>query len=98
MSAHDRLRVHLHLRAKVALGQGAHRNFRQAVQTVANHGRNRIPASTIPRGARRGALHPSATRIRKLTDASSRKSMLSAKSDTDPIATATGTQLSTRLN
>jgi len=43
----------------------------------------------MPNWARRAADHPSASRIRKFTDASSRKSMLSANSATEPMARAT---------
>jgi hypothetical protein len=64
-------------------------NFSQAVQSVAMAGTIRMPASVIPTRARRAALHPKAARIRKLTEASSRKSMLSANNDTEPIARAT---------
>ena len=48
-----------------------------------------MPANTMPRRARRGALHLSATRMSKLIEASSRKSTLSANSETEPIASAT---------
>ena len=48
-----------------------------------------MPASTMPILARALALQRKATRMRKLTEASSRKSMLSANSDTEPILSAT---------
>jgi hypothetical protein len=69
-------------------GNGA-RNFSQAVQRVARPGIKRMPASAIPTRARFVALQASAIAIKKLTDASSRKSMLSATSETEPIARAT---------
>jgi hypothetical protein len=43
----------------------------------------------MPIRARERALQSSAKRIRKLTAVSSRKSMLSANRETDPIAIAT---------
>jgi hypothetical protein len=52
-------------------------------------GTSRISASTMPSAARRRAGQPSATAISVLIDASSRKSTLSANSDTEPIARAT---------
>ena len=64
-------------------------SFCHAVQSVARPGASRMPASTIPTSARRRAPQPSAARMSRLTEASSRKSMLSANSDTDPIASAT---------
>src|SRR6516165_4412535 len=64
-------------------------NFSQAVQSVARLGMSRIPARTIPTWERWRALQPRAIRIRKLIEVSSRKSMLSAKSETEPIASAT---------
>src|SRR4051794_9882717 len=56
-------------------------NFSHAVQSVAKPGTRRIPASSIPTRARFLAVQPSAATIRRLTEASSRKSTLSAKSD-----------------
>jgi len=68
-------------------------NFSHAVQSVANPGTSRIPASAMPTRARCSALHPSAVTIRKLTEASSRKSMLSASSETEPMAMATANSI-----
>ncbi len=59
-----------------------------AVQSVARPGISRMPARPMPTRARCFAPHSRAARIRKLTDASSRKSMLSANSDTEPMARA----------
>jgi hypothetical protein len=42
---------------------------------------SRMPASTVPTCERRRAPQPKAMRIRKLTEVSSRKSILSANSD-----------------
>ncbi len=64
-------------------------NFCHAVQSSANAGTNRIAASTMPARALLRTDHPRAAKIKKLTAASSRKSMLSAKSETDPIFRAT---------
>src|SRR6516165_3937993 len=64
-------------------------NFSQAVQSVARLGMSRIPANTIPTWERWRALQPRAIRIRKLTEVSSKKSMLSANRETEPIASAT---------
>ena len=50
----------------------------------------RIPASAIPTHPRLRAVQPTAIITRKLTDASSRKSILSANSDTDPMTRAAG--------
>src|SRR5206468_1235450 len=63
--------------------------FSQAVQSVARPGASRIAARAMPTSERRCALQPSATRMRPLTAASSRKSIESANRDTDPIASAT---------
>src|ERR1700719_1673469 len=68
-------------------------NFPHAVHSVARPGPSSIPASTIPRRARVLALQLTAMAIRRLTDASSRKSMLSAKSETDRIAAATANSI-----
>ena len=43
--------------------------------------------------ARRDALQPKAIRISRFTDASSRKSIESAKSETDPIRSATANSM-----
>src|SRR5260370_13331512 len=56
--------------------------FSHAVQAVATAGISRIPASPKPSRARARALQRNATRIKRLTAASSRKSMLSANRDT----------------
>jgi len=92
MKAHDKLTAKaprpVSDRGSGAGGIGA-TNFPHAVHSVARPGTSSIPARTIPRRARLLALQPSAMAIRRLTDASSRKSMLSAKSETDPIAAAT---------
>ncbi len=69
-------------------GDGA-LNFAQAVQSTANPGMSRMPASTMPTRARAANDQRNASRMSKLTDASSRKSMLSANSETEPIALAT---------
>jgi hypothetical protein len=70
-------------------GGSGNQNLSQAVHSVARPGTSRMPASTMPRRARRGALHVSATKMSRLIDASSRKSTLSANSETEPIASAT---------
>src|SRR3954447_16986437 len=59
-------------------------SFVHAVQIVASAGTSRMPARAIPSRARFAALQPSATAIKMLTEASSRKSTLSANSDTEP--------------
>jgi hypothetical protein len=48
-----------------------------------------MAASAIPTRARLSGLQPKAITIRRLSEASSRKSTLSANSDTEPIAKAT---------
>jgi hypothetical protein len=48
-----------------------------------------MAASAIPSRARLSAVQPKAVAIRRLSEASSRKSTLSANSDTEPIAKAT---------
>jgi hypothetical protein len=64
-------------------------NSRQAVQSVATPGTCRIPAKTMPIRPRYRALQSTARRFRIFTAVSSRRSMLSANSDTEPIAKAT---------
>ena len=64
-------------------------NLCQAIHKVARPGTSNIAASSIPTRARALADQASAARTRKLTEASSRKSMLSANSDTEPIDSAT---------
>src|SRR5689334_13482424 len=64
-------------------------NLVQAIQSVAAAGTRRTPASSMPSRARFAAVQPSAAAIRMLTEASSRKSTLSANRDTDPMASAT---------
>ena len=64
-------------------------NFCHAVQRVARPGTSRMAASAMPTRARHLALQPSATRISRLTEVSSRKSIESANRDTEPIASAT---------
>jgi len=64
-------------------------NFCQAAHTVAIPGTRSSSASTMPRRARRDAGQPRASAISVLTEASSRKSTLSANSETEPIASAT---------
>ena len=64
-------------------------NFPQAVHSVARPGTSRISASAMPTRERRAADHAIAKKISRLTEVSSRKSMLSANSDTEPIASAT---------
>src|SRR5262245_43161089 len=63
-------------------------NLCQAVHSVAST-TSRMAASAIPSRARLSAVQPKAITIRRLSEASSRKSTLSAKSDTEPIAKAT---------
>ena len=70
-------------------GGSGSQNLSQAVHSVARPGTSRMPAKTLPSKARRDALQPSATKMSKLIEASSRKSTLSANSDTEPIAVAT---------
>jgi len=55
---------------------------------VARTGRSRMPESSTPTWARRRSDHPSANMIRRLIEASSMKSTLSASNDTDPIRRA----------
>src|ERR1700722_1063128 len=59
-----------------------------AAQRVARAGISRMTARPMPTRALYFAPQSRAARIRKLTDASSRKSMLSANSDTEPMAKA----------
>ena len=75
--------------SSVGSGGSGNENFCQAAHTVAMPGTRSSTASTMPRRARRDADQPRARAISVLTEASSRKSMLSAKSDTEPIAFAT---------
>src|SRR6266446_1912146 len=79
-------------------GTGA-TNLPDAVHSVARPGASKMPESAIPTRARQREDHPSATRIRQLTEVSSRQSMLSANSETEPIvsATANSTQKSVRF-
>jgi len=72
-----------------AAGGTGSRNFCQAVQTVLRPGISRITPSAIPKRARLVALQPSATAITRLIEVSSRKSTLSARSETEPITIAT---------
>jgi len=64
-------------------------NFSQAVHSAARLGASRIPASAMPTRARFRAVQPSATRMRTLIDVSSRKSMLAANNEAEPITRAT---------
>jgi len=64
-------------------------NFSHAVHRVARPGASRIPESAIPTRARHRADQARATRMRQFTEVSSRKSILSANSETEPIANAT---------
>src|SRR6476469_6020280 len=50
-------------------GGSGSQNLSQAVHSVAKPGTSRMPASTMPRRARRGALHVSATKMSRLIDA-----------------------------
>lgn len=61
----------------------------QSVHRKATAGASRTVASNIPTFARGLALQPKAAKIRKFTDASSKKSARSANSDTDWIESAT---------
>ena len=70
-----------------AVGSGA-AIFCQTVQSVAIPGTSNMAASAIPTRDRARSDQPSASRIRRLTDVSSRKSMLSANSETEPIEIA----------
>lgn len=76
------------VRGMAAGGTGS-RNFCHAVQTVLRLGMSKIPARAIPKRARLVARQPRATAISRLIEVSSRKSTLSAKSDTEPMANAT---------
>ena len=82
MSAHDRLIARAPApasdRGSGAGGNGT-KNFSHAIQSVARPGINRIPARAMPTRARLVTLQPRARAIRKFTEASSKKSMLSAK-------------------
>ena len=92
MNAHDKLMINAPAPVTdsgIGAGGSGAMNFCHAVHSVEAPGTSKIPATAIPRRARLLALQPSATAIKKLTDVSSKKSMLSAKSDTEPIATAT---------
>ena len=64
-------------------------NFCQAVHSVASPGTRMMAASAMPARTRAGADQPSASTIRRLIAVSSRKSTLSANSDTEPMARAT---------
>ncbi|MCY1298027.1 hypothetical protein D9M70_474910 [compost metagenome] len=64
-------------------------NFAHAVHKKASAGTSRMNAIAMPTRARLRAVHASAKKIRRFTDASSRKSTLSAKRDTEPMASAT---------
>src|SRR6185312_1129889 len=72
-----------------AAGATGDTSLLQAVESVASPGTMRIPASTRPRAPRRRVPHPSASRMSPLTLASSRKSIESANSETEPMARAT---------
>ncbi len=60
-------------------------NFSHAVQTVAKAGTSNRAASAIPSRALKRGAQPKPTKIRRLTEASSRKSTLSANKDTEPM-------------
>lgn len=96
MNAHDKLIPKaprpVSDRGSGAGGIGAN-TFPHAAHSVANPGISRIPARTIPKRARLLALQLSAMAIKRLSDASSRKSMLSAKSETERIAAATANSI-----
>ena len=62
--------------------------FLPGIESVAKPGANKITARAIPTNERRWASQFRAIRIRPLTAVSSRKSIESAKSDTEPIARA----------
>jgi hypothetical protein len=56
-------------------------------------GMSKIPAIAMPIFARRASGQLRASRIRMFTDVSSRKSTLSAKSETEPMARATANSM-----
>jgi len=60
-----------------------------AIQMVATAGTRMITASTCPTRARRRTDHTAAKKISRLRAPSSKKSTLSATSDTDPMTRAT---------
>ena len=64
-------------------------NFSQVIQIVATPGVSSKKAKSIPTIDRLYALQPRATRMRKLIEVSSRKSMESANKETDPMLNAT---------
>jgi len=76
-------------------GATGNRSFCHAVATVAPRGTSSISASAIPSVARRRRGQPSATTISVLIVAFSRKSTLSAKSETEAIARATAHSMRT---
>ena len=62
--------------------------FCHTVQSAARPGTSRMTASAIPSRDRACNDQPSASRISRLTEVSSRKSMLSANSETEEIEIA----------
>jgi hypothetical protein len=68
-------------------------NFAHALHSVAKPGTRMITANANPMRARATALHAKANAINRVTAASSRKSMLSANNDTEPIANATANSM-----
>ena len=68
-------------------------NLAHAAHRVAMPGTSRRPAIAMPTRARRATLQPRAATMRRLTAASSRKSTLSANSETEPMARATANSM-----
>ena len=64
-------------------------NLDHAIHSVAIPGASRMAARHMPNRVRLTAVQPSAAKIRRFTSASSRKSTLSANSETEPILEAT---------
>ena len=64
-------------------------NFFQTVKMVATSGRSRMTASATPPRGRLRVVELIAEPIRKLTEESSKKSVMSAKRETEPMPTAT---------
>jgi hypothetical protein len=68
-------------------------NLCQAMPKLARPGTSRMAASAFPTRDRAAVLQPKASRIKRLTEASSRKSIESANSETDPIERATANSI-----
>ena len=71
-----------------AAGGSGSPTFVAAMTSAATAGSTMIPAMTLPMTACRAAVHPSATKISRLTAKSSKKSTESATRATEPIPTA----------